>query len=160
MVNNVYRRSFSYTMHMIQNACNLRYKDAYTSSYICHAKCKKCTKESYTYATMELQHTQLKISNKHQDPPTNEWKFLCLGVCWKCRLASHVCVHGSKRFSFSPHCLSGNHTSILCALFWNGALGSLQELWHWCSHIEVGHGYAPYQSYSWCMWYKGAESNN
>jgi hypothetical protein len=39
---------------MIQNACNLRYKDAYTSCYICHAKCKKCTKESYTYATKEL----------------------------------------------------------------------------------------------------------
>jgi hypothetical protein len=26
---------------MIQNACNQRYKDAYTSCYICHAKCKK-----------------------------------------------------------------------------------------------------------------------
>jgi hypothetical protein len=59
MVNNVYRRSFSYPMHMIQNACNLRYKDAYTSCYICHAKCKKCTKESYTYATKELPHTKL-----------------------------------------------------------------------------------------------------
>ena len=46
-------------MHMIQNACNLRYKDAYTSCYICHAKCKKCTKESYTYATKELPHTKL-----------------------------------------------------------------------------------------------------
>jgi hypothetical protein len=54
MVNNVYRRSFSYPMHMIQNACKLRYKDAYTSCYICHAECKKCTKESYTYATKEL----------------------------------------------------------------------------------------------------------
>jgi hypothetical protein len=56
MVNNVHRRSFSYPMHMIQNACNLRYKDAYTSCYICHAKCKKCTKESYTYVTKELPH--------------------------------------------------------------------------------------------------------
>ena len=46
-------------MHMIQNACNLRYKKAYTSCYICHAKCKKCTKESYTYATKELTHTKL-----------------------------------------------------------------------------------------------------
>jgi hypothetical protein len=44
---------------MIQNACNLRYKDAYTSCYICHAKCKKCTKENYTYATKELPHTKL-----------------------------------------------------------------------------------------------------
>jgi hypothetical protein len=44
---------------MIQNACNLRYKDAYTSCYICHAECKKCIKESYTYATKELPHTKL-----------------------------------------------------------------------------------------------------
>jgi hypothetical protein len=98
MVNNVYRRSFFYPMHMIQNACNLIYKDAYTSCYICHAKCKKCTKESYTYATKELSHTkltnhrllegrqngldttgkrtlphtQLKKSSTHQVPPANE----------------------------------------------------------------------------------------
>jgi hypothetical protein len=44
---------------MIQNACKLRDKDAYTSCYICHAKCKKCTKESYTYAKKELPHTKL-----------------------------------------------------------------------------------------------------
>jgi hypothetical protein len=37
-------------------------------------------------------------------------------------------------------CLSENDTSLLCVLFWNGALGSLQRLWHWCYHIEVGHG--------------------
>jgi hypothetical protein len=59
MVNNVYERSFSYKMHMIQNACNLRNKDVNTSCYICHAKCKKCIKESYTYATKELPHTKL-----------------------------------------------------------------------------------------------------
>jgi hypothetical protein len=29
------------------------------SCYICHAKCKKCTKESYTYATKELPQTKL-----------------------------------------------------------------------------------------------------
>jgi hypothetical protein len=57
---------------MIQNACNLRHKDAYTSYYIYHAKYKKCRKESYTYATKELPHTQLKKSNKHQAPPANE----------------------------------------------------------------------------------------
>jgi hypothetical protein len=44
---------------MIQNACNLIYKDAYTSCYICHAKCKKCTKKSYTYATNEFPQTKL-----------------------------------------------------------------------------------------------------
>jgi hypothetical protein len=43
---------------MIQKACNLRYKDAYPSCYICHAKCKKCTKKSYTYATKELPHSK------------------------------------------------------------------------------------------------------
>jgi hypothetical protein len=59
-------------MHMIQNACNLRYKDSYTSCYICHAKCKTCTRESYTYASKELPHTQLKKSNKHQAPLANE----------------------------------------------------------------------------------------
>jgi hypothetical protein len=44
---------------MIQNACNLRYKEAYTPCYICHAKCKKCTKKSYTYATKKLPQTRL-----------------------------------------------------------------------------------------------------
>jgi hypothetical protein len=42
-----------------QCICNLRYKDAYTSYYICHAKCKKCIKKSYTYATKELPHKKL-----------------------------------------------------------------------------------------------------
>jgi hypothetical protein len=72
MVNNVYERRFSYKMHMIQNAWNLRYKDAYASCYMRDAKCKKCIKESYTYATKELPHTQLKKSNKHQAPPANK----------------------------------------------------------------------------------------
>jgi hypothetical protein len=72
MLNNVYRRSFSYPMHMIQNACNLRDKDAYTSYSTCHAKCKKCTKESYAYATkrapthptQEIKHTPSSPANE------------------------------------------------------------------------------------------------
>jgi hypothetical protein len=160
MVNNVYRRSFSYPMHMIQNACNLRYKDAYRSCYICHAKYKKCTKESYTYATKELPHTQLKKSNTHQALPANEWKLLDLEVWWKYRLVGHVWVHGSKLSSLSLRYLSENDTSLLCAWFWNGELGSLLHVWHRCCHIEVEHGYTPNQSHSWCMWFKGAESNN
>jgi hypothetical protein len=160
MVNNVYERSFSYKMHMIQYACNLRYRDAYTTCYICHAKCKKCIKKNYTHATKELAHTQLKKSNKHQGPPANEWKLLDLGVWWKYRLVGHVWVHGSKLSSLSLRCLSENDTSLLCAWFWNEALSSLQHLWHLCYHIEVGHGYTPHQSHSWCMWSKGAESNN
>jgi hypothetical protein len=59
-------------MHKVHNACNLSYKDDYTSLYKCNAKCKKCTKESYTYATKELPHTLLKKSNKHQAPLANE----------------------------------------------------------------------------------------
>jgi hypothetical protein len=54
MVINVYERSFSYHDAYDTNSCNLRYKDAYTSCYKCHAKCKRCTKKSYTYATKEL----------------------------------------------------------------------------------------------------------
>jgi hypothetical protein len=63
---------------MIQNACNLRYKDAYTSCYICHAKCNKCIKESYTYATKELPHTKLTSDRllerrqKGSTPPAKE----------------------------------------------------------------------------------------
>jgi hypothetical protein len=110
-------------MHMIQNACNLRYKDAYTSCYICHAKCKKWAKESYTYATKELPHIQLKKLITNQAPPANEWKLLDLGVWWKYRLVGHVWVHGSKLSSLSLCCLSENDTSLLCAWFCNGALG-------------------------------------
>jgi hypothetical protein len=132
----MYERSFSYKMNMIQNACNLRYKDAYTSCYKCHANSKKCTKESYTYATKELPHTHLKKSNKHQALPANKWKLLDLRVWWKYRQVGHVWVHGSKLSSLSLHCLSENDTSLLCAWFWNGPLGSLQcfmalVLWHW-----------------------------
>jgi hypothetical protein len=117
-------------------------------------------KGNYTYATKELSHTQLKKSNTHQAPSANEWKFLDLGVWWKYRLVGHMWVHGSKLSSLSQHCLSENDTSLLCAWFWNGALGSFQRLWHWCCYIEVGHGYTPHQSHSWCMWSKGVESNS
>jgi hypothetical protein len=160
MVNNVYERSFSYPMHMIQNACNLRYKDAYTSCYTCHAKMQEMHKGNYTYAIKELPHTQLRKWNTHQVPPANEWKLLDLGVWWKYRLVGHVWVHGSKLSFLSLCCLSENDTSLLCAWFSNGALGSLQRLWHWCYQVEVGHGYTPHQSHSWCMKSKGAESNN
>jgi hypothetical protein len=160
MVNNVYERSFSYNMHMIHNACNLRYKDVYTSCYICHAKCNKMHKRKLYICYKELPHIQLKKTNKHQAPPANEWKLLDLGVWWIYRLVGHVWVHESKLSSLSLCCLSENDTSLLCAWFWNGALGSLKHLWHWCCHIEVGHGYTPHQSHSWCMWSRGAESNN
>jgi hypothetical protein len=44
---------------MIQNACNLRYEDAYKSR-ICHVK---CTKEIYIYATKELPNTNSRMRN-------------------------------------------------------------------------------------------------
>jgi hypothetical protein len=56
---------------MMQNACKLRFKDAYTSCYICYAKCKKCTKESYTYATKELHH-QLRKPTTHTKLTNNQ----------------------------------------------------------------------------------------
>jgi hypothetical protein len=113
-------------MHMIQNACNLRFKDAYTSCYICYAKCKKCKKESYTYATKELPHTQLNKSNTHQAPPANEWKLLDLGVWWKYRLVGHAWVHGSRLSQkMIPHfyvfCLGTEHW-VLCNAYGTGAI--------------------------------------
>jgi hypothetical protein len=127
-------------MHMIPNAFSLRYKDAYTWCYICHAKCKKCTKESYTYATMKLPHIQLKKWNTHQAPPANEWKLLDLGVWRKYWLVGHEWVHGSMLFSLSLRCLSKNDTSLLCAWFWNGALGSMQHLWPSVVTLKWGMG--------------------
>jgi hypothetical protein len=91
---------------------------------------QECTKESYTYATKRIPHTQLKKSNKQQAPPTNEWNLLDLGVWWKYRLVSHVWIHRSKLSSLFLRCLSKNDTSLLCAWFWNGELGSLLHLWH------------------------------
>jgi hypothetical protein len=83
-----------------------------------------CYKEAPTH--------QLKKWSKHQAPLANEWKLLDLGVWWKYRLVGHVSVHGSRLFSLCLHCLSENGISLLCAWFWNRALGSLQCLWHLC----------------------------
>jgi hypothetical protein len=146
-------------MHMIQNACNLRYKDAYTSCYICHAKCKKCTRESYTYATKELPHNNSR-NETHTKLPRKRVK-----VAWSRGLVkisaswSSVGTRIKAIFPFSTLSLE-NGTSLLCAWFWNEELGSLLHLWHWCCNIEAEHGYTPHQSHSWCMWSKIAESNN
>jgi hypothetical protein len=98
-------------MRMIQNACNLRYKDSYTSCYICHAKCKKSTKESYTYATKEFPHTQLKKSNTHQAP--RKW----VKVAWSRGLvkisASWSCVGTWIKAIFLPQsCLSNTTRKV------------------------------------------------
>jgi hypothetical protein len=77
MVNNVYRRSFSYNNAYGTNACNLRYKDAYTSCYICNANANMhkgklyiCYKGAPTTNSRNQTHTKL--------PPANEWKLLDL----------------------------------------------------------------------------------
>jgi hypothetical protein len=145
---------------MIQNACNLRYKNAYTTCYIWHTKCKKMHKGKLYICYKRAPTHQFNKSNTHQAPPADEWKLLDLGVWWKYWLVGHVWVHGSKLSSLSLHCLSENDTSLLCAWFWNEELSFLLHIWHWCCHIEVEHGYTPHQSHSWCMWSKGAESNN
>jgi hypothetical protein len=118
MVNNVYERSFSYKIHIIQNACNLRYKDAYTSCYKCHAKCKKYIKGSYTYATKELSHTLLKKSNTHQAPFRKRVK-----VAWSRGLgkisASWSCVGTWIKviFPFSTLSLRKWYLTSMCLVF-------------------------------------------
>jgi hypothetical protein len=112
MVNNVYRRSFSYNNAYDTNACNLRYK-AYTSWYKMPCKCKHAQKESYTYDTKELPHPTQEI--KHTPSSlTNEWKFLDLGAWRKYQLAGHVWILGSKRFSLSQQSLRKWYLTYMC----------------------------------------------
>jgi hypothetical protein len=91
-------------MHMIQNACNLRYKDVYTSCYICHAKCKKCSKESYKYATKELPYTKLtnhrllEVRQKGLTPPAKEQRSakthnLPLNTCTRVKEHTKLTLH-------------------------------------------------------------------
>jgi hypothetical protein len=109
-----------------------------------------CYKGAPTHPTQEIKQT-----------PSSPRKWM--KVAWSRGLvkisASWSCV-GTwiKAISLSLHCLSGNDTSLLCVWFWNAKLGSLQHLWHLCYHVEVGHGYTPRQSHSWCMWSKGVET--
>jgi hypothetical protein len=74
-----------------------------------------------------LQRSSHKPNSRNQTNtklPPNEWWLLDIGVWWKYRLVGHVWVHGSKLSSLSLCCLSKNDTSLLCAWFWNGELGS------------------------------------
>jgi hypothetical protein len=74
---------------------------------------------------------QLKKSNKHQAPPTNEWKLLDLGVWWKYPLVGHVWVHGSKLSSFSLCCFLENDTSL-------HVLGFGMKNWVLCNTYGTG----------------------
>jgi hypothetical protein len=159
MVNNVYERSFSWPMHMIQNACNLRYKDAYTSCYICHAKSKNAQRKLYIcYKGAPIPNSRNQTHTKL--PPANEWKLLDLGVLWKYRLVGHVWVHGSRLSSLSLHCLSENYTLLLCAWFWKWSTGFFATLMALMLSHWSGTWVYSSQSHSWCMWSKGVESNN
>jgi hypothetical protein len=123
-------------MHMIKNAYNLRYKDAYMSYYICHAKCKTCTKESYTYATKELPHAQLKKSNKHQAPPRKRVKvawtrgFVKISASWSC-----VGTWIKVIFRFSTLSLRKWYLTSMClVLEWSTGFFAMlmaQVLSHW-----------------------------
>jgi hypothetical protein len=111
-----------------------------------------CYKGAPTHPTQEIKQTPSSLRKR-------------VKVAWSRGLvkisASWSCVGTCIKAIFPFSMLSLKTWYITsCAWFWNGALGSLQHLWHWCCHIEVGHGYTPHQSRSWCMWSKGAESNN
>jgi hypothetical protein len=114
MVNKVYMRRFSYIMHMIQNACNLRYNGAYTSCYICHAKCKKWIKKSYTYATKDLPHTNSRNQTNTKLPRKR------VKVAWSRGLvkisASWSCVGKliKEIFPFSTLSLRKWHLTSMC----------------------------------------------
>jgi hypothetical protein len=64
-------------------------QDAYTSCYISQAKCKKCTKESYTYATKELPHTNSR-NQTNTKPPCKRVKvawsrgLVKISASWSC----------------------------------------------------------------------------
>jgi hypothetical protein len=129
MVNKVYKRSFPYHNAYDTNACNLRYKNAYRSCYKMQCKCKHAQRKAI-HMLQRSSHSQLKKSNTHQVPPTNEWKLLDLGPWWKYRLVVHVWVHGSKRFSFSTLALRKWYLASMClVLEWsNGFFATLMAL--------------------------------
>jgi hypothetical protein len=153
-------------MHMIQDACNLRYK--------------RMPIHHFTYAMPNARNAQRKAihmlqSSSHR--PTQEFKHTpssphkrvkvaWSSVWWKYRLVGHVWVHGSKLSSLmcSPLMIyvdpSENDTSPLMCLILEWSTGFFATLMVLCYHIEVWHGYTPHRCHSWCMWSKGAESNN
>jgi hypothetical protein len=119
-------------MHMIQNLCNLRYKDAYTLCYIFHAKCKKCTKESYTCATKELPHTNSRNQTHTKLPPQTSESCLLVKIS-----ASWSCVGTWIKviFPFSTLSLRKWYLTSMClVLEWNtGFFATLMALVlsHW-----------------------------
>jgi hypothetical protein len=144
MVNNLYRRCFSYKMHMIQNACNLSYKDDYTSWYKCNAKCKECTKESYTYTTKELPNTNSRNQTNTKLPPHKLVK-----VSWSRGLvkisASWSCV-GTWIKAISPTSMLALRkwylTSMCLVLEWStGFYATLMAL---VLSLWSGNGYTPH----------------
>jgi hypothetical protein len=127
-----------------------------------HMPCQmqKCTKESYTYATKDLPHTQLKKSNTHQAPPRKRVK-----VTWSRGLvkisASWSCVGTWIKviIPFSTLSLRKWYLTSMClVLEWStGFFATLMALVlsHWSGTWVSSSPKSP-----WCMWSKGAESNN
>jgi hypothetical protein len=120
------REAFPTTMLMIQMYASLKYKDVYTSWYICNAKCKN-TQRKAIHMLQRSSYHQLRKPNTYQVFPANEWKLLDLGAWWKYPIVGFVWVHESKQFSLSQHCLSKNGIPLIYPWFLNEELGSLQH---------------------------------
>jgi hypothetical protein len=114
-------------------------------------KLYKCYKGAPTHPTQEIKHTP--SSPRKRVKVAWSRGLVKISASWPC-----VGTWIKAIFPFSTLSLRKWYLTSMClALEWST---SLQHLWHWCYHIEVGHGYTPHQSHSWCMKSKGAESNN
>jgi hypothetical protein len=159
MVNTIYWRSFSYTSILYKMHASYHTKMTIHHDK-CNAKCMKCIKKSYTYATKELPHTNSRNQANTKLPPPKRVK-----VGWSRGLvkilASWSCVGTWIKaiFCFSTLSLKKSHLTSMClVLEWSiGFFATLMALVlsHWS-----GTWYTPHQSHSWCMWFKGAESKN
>jgi hypothetical protein len=152
--------AFPTTMHMIQKCMQPKIQRCLYIMLHMPCKMQEMNKGKLSYVTKELPHTTQEIKHTPSSPP-RKW----VKVAWSRglvkELASWSCMGTWIKviFRFSTLSLRKWYITSMC-LVWNGALGSLQHLWHRFYHIELGHGYTPHQSPSWCMWSKGAESNN
>jgi hypothetical protein len=83
-----------------------------------------CYKGAPTHPTQEIKHTP--SSPRKRVKVAWSRSLVKISASWSC-----VGTWIKAIFPFSTLSLR-NDTSLLCAWFWNGALGSLQRLWHWC----------------------------
>jgi hypothetical protein len=102
-------------MHMIQNTYNLRYKDAYTSCYICHVKCKKCSKETI-HMLQRSSHTPNSRNQTHTKPPRKRVKvswsrgLVKISASWSCvgtwiKVILHFSTLSLRKWYLTSMCL-------------------------------------------------------